>query len=473
MTTIAHPASQTGRGKSGDCGCGCGGNGGGNGHGNGHAKGNGHQDCSCGCTCESRCCDLECLVRPNFFCGQLLTDTDLKALVDWTRNRFSLSRFRHGWGVVCGLEVTCSDESGCRPCGSSDHGTKVYVNPGYAIDCCGNDLVVCEPCEVDLSRVCAPEDDPCADPLKVQKPQGDKKEGENVADENDDEGCLPFSDMMAVNLTLRYDEKLSHGQRAMFRSDCCDVSGCEYGRIQERPCVYVGELEDANGCKDDDIDAENLTWVKEGVDEAVAEITRLVRSGANLTSIIRHLKEHPPHSLCFIEEYLCCLLRRKNGATDSRTLGDLDRKRLAWWLWADRMLHLMRCNCSPCSTDRGVPIARVLLKKVKVRGGYGCRVMMVDERPPYRRPLTLECRPIAPGHLDFVPYLWHPRGQVTARLEAAGMTVVPDDRKQADFMQDTKTAVWSAARGSTIRLFSTKDPVKCDRVTGFQVSTPS
>ena len=48
-------------------------------------------DCGCGCGgwcgCDTRCCDLECLVRPNFFCGQLLTDADITALVDWTRSR--------------------------------------------------------------------------------------------------------------------------------------------------------------------------------------------------------------------------------------------------------------------------------------------------------------------------------------------------------------------------------------------------
>ena len=72
------------RTASSDCGCGCGGH----------------------CGCESRCCDLECIVRPNFFCGQLLTDGDLAATVEWARSRFSLSRYRHGWGIIsAGLDA--------------------------------------------------------------------------------------------------------------------------------------------------------------------------------------------------------------------------------------------------------------------------------------------------------------------------------------------------------------------------------
>src|SRR4029079_11311027 len=42
------------------------------------------------------------------------------------------NRYLFGQGVVCGFEVTC------QPCG----GGKVVVHPGYALDCCGNDVVL-------------------------------------------------------------------------------------------------------------------------------------------------------------------------------------------------------------------------------------------------------------------------------------------------------------------------------------------
>src|SRR5262249_7901926 len=53
------------------------------------------------------------------------------------------NRFVVGSGVACGLAVTC------HPC---DHG-KVMVQPGYAIDCCGNDIYVPCPVELDINAM--------------------------------------------------------------------------------------------------------------------------------------------------------------------------------------------------------------------------------------------------------------------------------------------------------------------------------
>src|SRR5258708_12558716 len=62
--------------------------------------------CGCGCTAhEETCCGLDCLTKPRFFCGQLLTDQDMTALVAWTQNKLGLSRFRHEWGVGCCLDA--------------------------------------------------------------------------------------------------------------------------------------------------------------------------------------------------------------------------------------------------------------------------------------------------------------------------------------------------------------------------------
>ena len=100
-----------------------------------------------GCHCsepkpDGSCCKLVCFERPNYFCGHLLTDTDLSTEQQYVIEKHKLyNRTLHGWGIVCGLRLTCGDDE-C--CGS------IVIDEGYAIDDCGNDLVVCEPQRFDV-----------------------------------------------------------------------------------------------------------------------------------------------------------------------------------------------------------------------------------------------------------------------------------------------------------------------------------
>jgi len=84
------------------------------------------------CCCPA-CADLECLSRTRFFAGQLLTEADLNNEQSYllAKNRLR-NRYLTGWGVVCGLQVICSNCDGW-----------VTVKAGYAIDPCGNDIIVC------------------------------------------------------------------------------------------------------------------------------------------------------------------------------------------------------------------------------------------------------------------------------------------------------------------------------------------
>lgn len=84
------------------------------------------------CCCPA-CVGLECLDRTRFFSGQLLTEADLNNEQSyWLAKSRLHNRFLHGWGVVCGMQVVCSECDGW-----------VTVKPGYAIDPCGNDIIVC------------------------------------------------------------------------------------------------------------------------------------------------------------------------------------------------------------------------------------------------------------------------------------------------------------------------------------------
>lgn len=79
------------------------------------------------------CGGLDCLCRPRFFAGQLLTEEDLNRLDHYIVEKNKLhNRYLHGWGVVCGLEVFC------HPCEG-----QVTVTSGYALSPCGDDIVLC------------------------------------------------------------------------------------------------------------------------------------------------------------------------------------------------------------------------------------------------------------------------------------------------------------------------------------------
>lgn len=104
------------------------------------------------------CGGLECLCRPRFFAGQLLTEEDLNRLDRYIVKKNQLhNRYVHGWGVACGLEVVC------HPC----EGT-VLVRPGYALSGCGDDIVVCKEEPVDVCKLigecCSPEPAECEAP---------------------------------------------------------------------------------------------------------------------------------------------------------------------------------------------------------------------------------------------------------------------------------------------------------------------
>ena len=166
--------------RKGGCGCGGaskshthshGGNGGGCG---GKCGGN------CGCGCKDRgprevigdcnCngperCGVPCLERPVYSAGQLLTADSLRLGQQYFEERFALRRYVDGVGVVCGMHVRCDPE---------EKGW-IVIEPGYAIDCCGNDIVLCEPVRFNACAAIAscPKPEELCDPItgEVIKPQ--------------------------------------------------------------------------------------------------------------------------------------------------------------------------------------------------------------------------------------------------------------------------------------------------------------
>lgn len=110
---------------------------------------NGQTTATQACCCPA-CAGLACLDRTRFFAGQLLTDADLNNEQSyWLAKSRLHNRYLHGWGVVCGLQVVCAECDGW-----------VTVKTGYALDPCGNDIIVCQDYPFNLAQAvaacCAP-----------------------------------------------------------------------------------------------------------------------------------------------------------------------------------------------------------------------------------------------------------------------------------------------------------------------------
>lgn len=157
------------------------------------------QDCACPPPCPA-CGGLECLCRPRFFPGQVLTDDDLNRLEQYVIAKNKLhNRYFHGSGVVCGLEVVCD------PCST----TNVTVKSGYALSPCGEDIIVCGDASVnicDLINQCRPRND--CDPYGAQPP-ADCRQG-----------------VQRFVLSICYNETPSRGVQPLMSQPCaCDCGG--------------------------------------------------------------------------------------------------------------------------------------------------------------------------------------------------------------------------------------------------------
>jgi hypothetical protein len=76
--------------------------------------------------------------RVRFFHGMLLTEQDFQTEQEYHRNKLRMhNRCLHGCGVACGLEVNLRRNF-------------VYIKPGMALDCHGNEIVVSEPVKISL-----------------------------------------------------------------------------------------------------------------------------------------------------------------------------------------------------------------------------------------------------------------------------------------------------------------------------------
>jgi DNA-binding beta-propeller fold protein YncE len=89
-------------------------------------------------------CQATALTRNNYFTGKLMVERDFTDEQRYFRERLRLHNQRlHGSGVVCGLGVKQHPNPACQD-------RFVLLEPGSAIDCCGDDILVIAEDTVDL-----------------------------------------------------------------------------------------------------------------------------------------------------------------------------------------------------------------------------------------------------------------------------------------------------------------------------------
>ena len=404
------------------------------------------QPCGCGCSdCKGDCCDLDCLARPNFFCGQVLTDDDLKALVDWTNAKSALQRFKTGWGVACGLEVSCWH---------TEKGSGVKVSEGYAVDCCGRDIVVCDPLTYEFK--CEKPFDPCCNKKEEQTDP-------NQPAANDDVklGCIPVGELRAFELCLGYDEKHKAGQRPMVRSGCDPLAECQATRITETGKLYAKEIKDPCVLNPNDPEVDYRKKLKDFITEVRKYTTR---------EQLRDWVQGKMHSFCFVEECLC---------DDTQTVP------IEFWqsyIIQDWRSHYFQCACEPCNSNICdgdlVPLARVWVWDKKKDNCRICRVAYIDSYPPYRRSIGRDCWPTHNNCVDLSRYIWRDVDEVRAELRGQGFGVVEaEEINNLDILLRLGDApqgldVTCAKPTQSIRIQSYKDYCNRQRVVLFVGHNP-
>jgi hypothetical protein len=344
-------------------------------------------------------------VRPRFFCGQLLTDQDLTASLTWAQNKFRLARYTDGWGVVCGLHVSKD----------SKKVGWINVSPGYAVSCCGDDIVLCKDKPFDLGKVCDPGLVDCSILRSAEAmPQAEAAFfAEKIT-----------ANVYGVDLYLHYKEEEIRFQTALGREACQGEKPCEASRMLE-----TGELTKELVSSDED-----------SLDDAAD---------------------------AWLRQYREWLMKQ------AEAYGNLSDEAKLFRLMQAYPQAPLNDPCYSCSEGYGVPLARVWMR---LTAEQMCEVLAIDAYPPYRRPLRVDPLPAPPGQVNLAKFLWHRSEHsypgIASRLADMGLRVKAFKLLTGD---DAAESAWNRVKSGNVCVPFNKDltvyvyplDVLGDRVVGF------
>lgn len=340
------------------------------------------------------------LVQPNFYCGQLLTDQDLKVLRDWARDKRRLERYKQGWGVVRGLQVRCDP---ANPSG-------VIVGPGYAVDPQGNDIVVCKDSPVDLAKACGMPETICELPTVTALEQAPP----------DFLGIpLPLvGDPKVIDIFIRYDEKSTMPLPALGRGACSERDACGFSRIEEG---YILEWKECVDPAKDPVDGALKAWEQTYFKQSqkiVDDFVSRFPQRNDLKPIQDWLRQqYPLHEFCFLSDAIDQL--STNNMEDNL-------RRILFWLVQDwRNDYLARTP--ELNIPNRVPLARIRLQPLQRKNDTVCRVLHIDPFPPTRRYLQPDRWPAPLGQFNLGQLIWQREEVVCSVLRQLGIQFTLDN----------------------------------------------
>jgi hypothetical protein len=332
---------------------------------------------SCGCG-GAGCviCQTQFYVRPQFFAGQLLTEDDLQSLENYVlaKNRLHNRRL-FGEGVVCGFQVLC------HPCGDG----RIVVQPGYALDCCGNDIELSCRVELDINAMirdlrqtrlggydCG---DPC--PQTPPTPQTTQPAKAKPGDDYTREYCL----------YARYCEAETDLISPYSPDQPCTPVACEPSRIREGlrfelRCPETQEPPDDLlaalwCCFRDVIGKEKMSQdalTVEGIERAVREWEGAIRSksAADLQKRLVALIDCSPHLVgCGLRDRILAVKlppessEQENSHNNAEKAGSDELVRIFVEIMRDCVCNAVLPPCQDC-TDTDVLLACLKVKHCEV-----------------------------------------------------------------------------------------------------------
>ncbi|MFI0607078.1 MAG: hypothetical protein ACH37Z_04185 [Anaerolineae bacterium] len=165
-------------------------------------------------TCANDYCDLGLTERPRYFPRQVVTATDMTLDQNYARDRMRRhNRMLHGWGIVCGAQLCCIQDSELQK-GTS----KIRIKCGYILGPFGDEIILDHDVVLDLlvgSLVAH-----CGDPLgELPDPYC-----------NPPKAITSTKDAVERWVAIRYQEIKSRPVRVQPAGCGCDENPCEASR---------------------------------------------------------------------------------------------------------------------------------------------------------------------------------------------------------------------------------------------------